>query len=564
MVDRPISPSAADSRLMNGATLVLVCLGLYLPLFWQLPLLRSEAMYALIPQEMLARGSWLTPTLNGVHYLDKPQMLYWLNMLSYKLLGVSSWSARVPTLAMAVGEVWLTYLIGRRLVGRKAAWLGGFILLTCIGFFVLHLQILPDHLITLFLLAALYGLLRWREEPVFRWEALFFLALVAGFLSKGFIGIVFPGLIGLLYAWQVRDRRLLRLLLSPRGICLGVILLIIWGVTTELANPGFLQFQVVNEQIMRFLGRRQPPDINSFTIVGFWLFLGIWLMPWTFILPEGLYRFWQATRPGREEPATGRLLLIWPAVILVFFSLSASRIEYYSLPAMPALALILGWRLKRYLDSPRDRVLPWTLTALGLLGLSLLVLLPYLQEVCVANRREFIGMVGPISPIAWRATFFIPAAALVGMVAAWLERRRLAVVSYGVLALGIAWLTFQTMMVLSPRLSDQAAGEYVRRAASPHALVIMGPIEEFEYGASLEFYARRHILMVQRHGMPRFPYPVPPASDYIITPDRLKELWQGPGQVFLLLDNATPPAPFLKGATVALNLPGKRLIVNHP
>jgi 4-amino-4-deoxy-L-arabinose transferase-like glycosyltransferase len=563
MVERPLSP-LADSRLMNGATLVLVCLGLFLPLFWQLPLLRSEAMYALIPKEMLARGSWFTPTLNGAPYLDKPQMLYWLNMLSYKLLGVSVWSARVPTLGMAVGEVWLTYLIGRRLLGQKAAWLGGFILLTSLGFFVLHLQILTDHLITLFLLVALYSLLRWQEEPGFRWEALFFLALVAGFFSKGFIGIVFPGLIGLLYAWQVRDRRLLRLFFSPRGLGLAVILLVAWGVASELANPGFLQFQIVNEQIMRFLGRRQPPDINSFTIAGFWLFLGIWLMPWTFILPEGVYRFWQATRPGREAPVTARLLLIWPAVILVFFTLSDSRIEYYSLPALPALALIMGWRVKRYLDASRDRVIPWTLTGLGLLGLSLLVLLPYLQEVCVANRREFIDMVRPVAPMAWRATCFIPAAALVGMAAAWLGRRRLAVASYGVLALGLAWLTFQSMMALSPRLSDYKVGEYLRQAASSQDLVVMGPIEEFEYGASLEFYARRHILMVQRHGMPRFPYPVPAAADYIITPERLEELWQGPRKVFVLLDNTIPPAPYLKGATVALKLPGERLLVNHP
>ena len=92
----------------------------------------------------------------------------------------------------------------------------------------------------------------------------------------------------------------------------------------------------------------------------------------------------------------------------------------------------------------------------------------------------------------------------------------------------------------------------------------MGPIEEFEYGASLEYYARRHILMVKGHGLPQFPYPVPPASDYIITPERLKELWQGPRKVFLLLDNATPPEPFLQGATTALTLPGKRLLVNHP
>jgi 4-amino-4-deoxy-L-arabinose transferase-like glycosyltransferase len=562
-VDRPLSLPAAP-RLMNGATLAVFCLGLYLPLFWQLPFWRSEAMYALIPREMLAAGSWLSPTLNGAPYLDKPHLLYWLNMLGYKLLGLSDWSARVPTLAITVGEVWLTYLIGCRLVGRMAAWLGGVILLTCIGFFVLHHLILTDHLVTLSLLAALSSLLRWEAQPHFRWTALFFLALVAGFLSKGFIGVVFPGVIALLYAWHLRERRLLNLLFSPGGIALAALLLVAWGWATESANPGYLKFQIVNEQIMRFLGRREPPDVNSFTLAGFYVFLGIWLMPWTFILPDALYRFWPATRPGREVGTPGRLLLIWPVVILGFFTLSSNRIEYYSLPTFPALALILGWRLKRYLDTPGDRLIPWTLLALALLGLSLLVLLPYLERVCVNNRREFSGMVSLIAPLARQASWFFPAVALTGFLADWLRRPRLAAAAYGVLAVAIAWFTFQTLMVLTPLMSDQVPGEYVRRVASPQDLLIMGPIEEFEYGASLEYYARRPILMVKGHGLPQFPYPVPPASDYIITAERLKELWQGPRKVFLLLDNATPPEPFLHGAITVLTPPGKRLLVNHP
>ncbi|MHB9075125.1 MAG: ArnT family glycosyltransferase [Desulfobaccales bacterium] len=564
MSKRPLSPPACDFRWMNGATLAMVCLGLFLPLFWQLPLLRSEAMYALIPQEMLAAGSWLTPTLNGVHYLDKPHLLYWLSLVSYKLLGVSEWSARVPTLAMTVGEVWLTYLIGRRLIGRIAAWLGGFVLITCIGFFVLHLQILTDHLITLSLLAALYCLVRWQDTPIRRWSILFSLSLVAGFLSKGFIGLLFPVLIGLIYAWQLKDRRPLRLLLSPSGIALTVILLAAWAVGSELANPGYLKFQIVNEQIMRFLGRRHPPDVNSFTITGFWLFLGIWLMPWTFILPSALYRFWQATRPGRGEAPAARLLITWTAVILVFFTMSSSRLEYYSLPAFPALALILGWRIKRYLDTAGDRVIPWSLMALGFLGISLLVLLPYLERVCVDNRREFSGMVSVLSPIARLASWFIPAAALVGAGAGLLKRRGLAVTGYGVLALGIAIFTFQSFASLTPVLCDKEAAAYVRNHGTPEDILIMGPIEEFEYGSSLEYYARRHILMVQRNGLPQFPYPVDPAANYIISPERLQELWRGPKKVFLLLDDATPPEPFMQGATAVLTLPGKRLLVNRP
>ena len=224
----------------------------------------------------------------------------------------------------------------------------------------------------------------------------------------------------------------------------------------------------------------------------------------------------------------------------------------------------MGWRIQRYLDTPGDRLIPWTLLALGLLGLALLVLLPYLERVCVDNRREFLGMVSLISPLARQATWVFPAVALAGVLAARLRRPRLAVAAYGVLAVAIAWFTFQTMAVLTPRMCDQAAGEYVRRVASPQDLLIMGPIEEFEYGASLEYYARRHILMVKRNGLPQFPYPVPPASDYIITPERLQELWQGPQKVFLLLDDATPPEFFLRDAPAVLTLPGRRLLVNRP
>ena len=93
--------------------------------------------------------------------------------------------------------------------------------------------------------------------------------------------------------------------------------------------------------------------------------------------------------------------------------------------------------------------------ALGLLGLSLLVLLPYLEQVCVDNRREFVGMVSLISPLARQASWVIPAVALTGVLAARLRRPRLAVAAYGVLAVAIAWFTFQTMTVLTPRCATR-------------------------------------------------------------------------------------------------------------
>ena len=550
------------SSLVSAPTLLLVGLLVYLPLSLQIPLIRAEGMYALIPKEMLAAGSWLTPHLNGAHYLDKPQLLYWLYLVAYKILGPSDWVARLVCQCLTLAEIFLAYLIGRRLFPARPAWLGGFILLSSVGFFTLHLQILTDHLVTVALAASFYFLLRWQEDPRFRWAALFHLSLVVGFFSKGFIGLLFPLLIGGLYAWQQRQPRFSRLFCSPRGLGLLLILVVPWFVGVEQANPGFLKHQIINEQIMRFLGQRQPPDVTPYSLWEFWLFAGIWLLPWTVLLPEALYRFWQETRPGGSTDSRGRLLLIWAGVVMGFFTLSASRIEYYSLPALLPLALILGWRVDRFLSETQDRSFSWALVILAFLGMANLFLVPGMEHLCAANRREFEGMFALIRPFCYQAAFLVPGLAIFGAVAG-RRRPRLAVASLGALSLVLVYLTFQSLLALSPALSDKAPGEFVRAQAGPQDVLVMEYIEEFEYGASFSFYAGRPILMVQRDGLPQFPFPVPPEENYLISPDRLRELWQGPHRVFLLTDHCVPREPFLARARVALSLPGKCLLVNQ-
>ncbi|MBM4273542.1 MAG: glycosyltransferase family 39 protein [Deltaproteobacteria bacterium] len=552
--------NSAPDRWLNGWTLCLACLAVYAPLFWQIPLSRSEGMYALIPMEMLASGSWLTPTLNGAPYLDKPPLLYWLNLIGYKIFGVSDWSARLPTLGLSVLEVWLTYLIGRRLLGVRAAWLGGVVLLSSVGFCALHLQLLTDHIITVSMAASLYFMMRWKDEPAFKWAVLFFLGLVAGFLSKSFIGAGFPVLICLLYALSLRQPRLLSLIFSPKGLALAILLIVPWFVGVEKAHPGFLKHQIINEQFLRFFGQRQPADIIPFSLWGFWVFLLIWLMPWTVLLPEALIKFWRQTRGDNQE---ARLLLIWAGVILGFFTLSASRIEYYSMPALPPLALVVGWRLERYLASSQDRRPYWALLAVAVVGMFVVVLLPHLEALCVGNRREFIGMAPMILPLAKPASFILPGLALGGVI---FGRRRpwVVVTCFSALALVVAFFTFISLYILSPHLSDKAPAEYLRDNAGPQDVIVMERIEEFELGASLVFYSGRRLLMVQRDGLPQFPYPVAPQDNYLISPSRLKELWHSSARVFLLIDDAVPAEPYLEEAATVLRIPSKRLLVNRP
>jgi len=547
---------------LPGLFLVLLGLLIFLPAVWNWPLIRAEGMYALIPKEMLASGDWLTPTLNGTRYLDKPPLLYWVNLLAYQIFGVSDRAARLPTLCISLGEVWFTYLIGRRLFAARSAWLGQFVLLTCVGFFTLHLQILTDHLVTLALMAAVCVLVYAEDQPSWRWSVLFMICLAVGFMSKGFIGLAFPLLILVGYAWYRRDPRLLKLALDPRGWLVFLVLTVPWFIAMEQANPGFWRHHLLNEQILRFLGRREPPDINPFPLAGFWLFLFIWLLPWGLLLPEALYRFWrQTTWPDTSRRA--RLLLLWAAIIMGFFSLSSSRIEYYSLPALPPLALIVGWRLDQYLRSDRDHSLPLALLVLGLLGLALLMLLPYLEQLCAANRREFYGMFPLLFPVARQVSLIVPILAFGGVILGW-RRPALGLSFYGVLALVLLFFTWKSLVALAPLFSDKIPGEYIRRQAGPGDLVIMEAIEEFEYGASLAFYSSRPLLMVQRHGLPQFPYPVPSRENYLISPAGLRERWQGQARVFLLVDDVIAPEPCLQESQVVLKLPGKRLFGNRP
>ena len=547
---------------LPGLSLIILGLLIFLPAIWDWPLIRAEGMYALIPKEMLASGNWLTPTLNGTRYLDKPPLFYWVNLMSYHLFGVSDRVARLPTLLISLGEVWFTYLIGRRLSETRAAWLGGVVLLTSIGFFTLHLQLLTDHLVTLALLAAICVLVYAEDQPSWPWSVLFMVSLAAGFMSKGFIGLAFPLLILAGFAWFRRQPHLLTLALDPRGWLVFLVLTLPWFVAIEQAHPGFLRHHIVNEQILRFLGRREPPDINPFPLLGFWLFLFIWLLPWGLLLPQALYRFWRKTA-WPDHARRGRLLLLWAGIIMGFFSLSSSRIEYYSLPVLPPLALVVGWSLDQSLEVSRDRGIPLALLCLGVLGLALMVLLPYLEQICAANRREFFGMFPLLQPVARQVSFIVPILAFGGVIFGW-RRPKVALPFYGLLALFLLFFTWKSLLALSPLFSDKIPGEYIRHQAGPHDLVVMEAIEEFEYGASLAFYSGHPILMVQRQGLPQFPYPVPPRENYLITPAGLRERWQGPARVFLLVDDVTPLEPFLEKDSMALKLPGKRLLCNRP
>src|SRR5262249_34052471 len=150
------APLEAPPRAALLALLVLPGLLLYPCLSFYL-FEPDEGRYAEIPREMLARGEWVVPYLHGQPYLDKPPLLYWLVMGAYSVLGIHAWVARlVPALAVH-GCVLLTYLLGRRSLGQRAAFWGALALTLAPGFTSMGRLLILDGLLTLLVLLALFG-----------------------------------------------------------------------------------------------------------------------------------------------------------------------------------------------------------------------------------------------------------------------------------------------------------------------------------------------------------------------------------------------------------------------
>jgi len=318
-----------------------------------------DAVQAQIAKTMLTSGDWVTARLDGVLYLEKAPLIYWLMAIFYKIFGVSDWVARLPVALASIALALLSASFGMWAFGERAGFYAGLCMSTCVGLFLFTRIQIPDVMLTFTIALALWAFLRALDEEEKQpqlWAAIFAASLGAGLLLKSLVGIVFPvaaGLIYLFFSKQLFSRRTWRRLRPVSGSLIVLLIAAPWHVLATLRNPpyfawtlqsgpglyhGFLWFYFVNEQLLRFLDLRYPRDYNTVPRLYFWLFHLLWLFPWSVYLPAiTKLSFKPLDRAGQ----TRLLTLCWAGFILVFFTFSTTQ-EYYSMPCYPALALLLG------------------------------------------------------------------------------------------------------------------------------------------------------------------------------------------------------------------------------
>jgi 4-amino-4-deoxy-L-arabinose transferase-like glycosyltransferase len=446
----------------------------------------DEGRYAEIPREMVASGDWITPRLNDIKYFEKPALQYWATAAAYTLFGEHQWTARLWSALAGFLGVLMAYFAGRRLFGEETGWNAALVLGSSL------LYVLIGHVNTLdmgvsFLLSAAVCAFCLGQSSVTdqgqrrRWMLAAWAAIALAVLSKGLIGLVLPGAALVLYIVIERDWRLPGRLHLLSGLSLFFVITVPWFVAVSLANPEFARFFFIHEHFERFLtkshGRYQP--MAYFIPV---LLAG--MLPWTVTLVDALARAW--TRDPGQSFQVRRFLLIWAAVVFVFFSVSSSKLVSYILPMFPALALLIGAHLTRI--SPR--ALAWQTLPAALAGILLLALMPGIARY--ASREVPAELFQHYAEWLTAGAVLQIAGAAAGAWLAWRGRRAAALALLAFSGLALAQLALSG----HESLSTANSAYYVAQKIKPELKPAMPFYSVNTYDQSLQFYLKRSTTMV--------------------------------------------------------------------
>ena len=338
-------PSVKSSKLIHIAFLIGLCGLLYFPYLSATPFFdKGEPREALAVQDIVQRGEWLFPLKRATAIPSKPPLFHWSAALTYQITGeLNETTIRLPSALYGLLGVLLVYGLGRRVFGAETGLLGGAILASMMIYQDQAMSARVDMTLGVFVTASLvlfYALYRgFLANPL--WYFVFYGMVGLGTLAKGPLGLLLPGLvIAVFLALKKRWDLLVKLALHP-GVVLTLLLVVGWyGLAISRGGEGFVNRQLLSENVSRFFGGSG----HSHPVYYYLGYLFTMALPWGLFLP---LLFWDCFKKARRGGDDRLFLMVWFAVMFVFFSLSAGKRAVYLLPIYPALALLLADWLHR-------------------------------------------------------------------------------------------------------------------------------------------------------------------------------------------------------------------------
>jgi 4-amino-4-deoxy-L-arabinose transferase-like glycosyltransferase len=602
----------------------------------------ADSVHAEVAREMLLRHDYVTLYANGIRYLEKAPLLYWSMAACMKIsqvFGATSpraltIAARIPLALTVLALAFLVEAFARRLFRSTHAGLyAALILLSSFGIFLFTRITIPDAMVCLFTTLSLYAF--WRTEELGSTDThrlrlycgLFAVACALNVLTKGLIGVVFPTFTALIYLLLTRglkptlDR--FKQLHPIATLEAFLILAVPWHIFAGLANPtqghptpfhflhghwivplptdgnvrGWFWFYFMNEHLLRYLNLRVPHDYDTAPLWLFWGLCLIWLMPWSAFVFKAISTAlpWRNFRRLTPDKHGNLVLILWAALPLLFFSLS-TRQEYYVLPALPALALLIaGWLAQRNPSAPKAeahriaaRRCTLVLLALGTLFLvastifllhthtptphtDLATLLAQNPGDYALSMGHFLDLTGPALSLFRLPLFLASIGLFLGPLASLLLRKKakphaanLALTAGAFTFLLAAHLGLQTF---APVLTSAQLAQAIAPQVHPEDLLCIHG--EYESGSTLGFYLQRsniHILEGRSSNLWYGSF-FPDAPQIFETPTSLAAKWSGPQRIFLWQSLTDPPSqlpPIPNPVYILVKSGGKEILSNQP
>ena len=585
----------------------------------------ADATHAQAAQAMLHTGDWVSLHVNGIRYLEKPPLPYWIAAASMRLFGENTFAIHLPLALTVLGLALLGYAWGRRAFSERAGFYAALFTLTSAGVFLFTRIFIPEALLSLLLALSLYAALRAldasTQHPA-RWAYIMWSSLACAVLTKGFVAVVFLFAAVGLFLILTGEWRRWRLLHPFTGLALFLAIAAPWHILAALRNPavpmpansgfpsnaGWAWFYLYNEHVARFLGTRVPRDYNKLPAALYWTLHIVWLFPWSLFAPAAIAVAWRERDRLRESgwpsfarnsfPARSVLLLaIFSAIILGFFSLSTNQ-EYYTFPVYLPLLLLTAAALAHLEHNPLSprRAITVAHASLTVLGLAIASALAYglwtsrhlafVPDIgsLLAHRgvgdytlsmSHFFDLTGP-SFAALRLPAALAAIAFaVGPLAAWVLRaRRHPVASTATITLTAATFLIAAHIALirfAPMLSSRDFATTIQHLEADHSIAPDSQVLLFgdqAYGSSIPFYLGHHVQLVDgRSTSMLFGSLFPDAPHIFLTSQDLLAQWgQGPRKIlFVPLEKRDEVDKLLGPHQILLHeTSGKALLTDRP
>jgi 4-amino-4-deoxy-L-arabinose transferase-like glycosyltransferase len=331
---------AIGTRVLREPATFMVLVAIWLALLaWMRPLaLPDEGRYLDIARWMAESGDWIVPRVNGLPFLHKPPLYFWLEAGAIQTLGLSPFVGRLVSIASAVAMCsCVLWVVRRTHDDASARWSVAALALNPLfygGAQFANLDMLVAALITVTIVLGFVAVTSpTPERPI--WCAAYVSAAFA-VLAKGLIGVLIPGLVLVAWAFACRRPSLITKAISPAGALLFAIIVAPWFVAVETRYPGFVRYFIGYHHIERFLesgfNNRQGVWFYPAVLVGA-------MLPWT-VAP--LINWRTAMTARAPELSLHTLAGVWFVVVLVFFSIPPSKLVGYIFPLLPAFAIFIG------------------------------------------------------------------------------------------------------------------------------------------------------------------------------------------------------------------------------